>query len=190
MPCLTEYDSNKPMSFYTPEASLITYRIAVIAPSARELNELFEDWAMELETELEPQIKTQMRYVADFKSKGPGARAWLSANLGARGTLGVRLTLLGYNAANSLPKDEVLRRLDGLWVWANPASEASQEILRLGTKAAPIEVPTLLMMPEHRDTFLEKALHLWSKRQVQPSKTHFGKENSLRKGLEWALSFS
>ncbi len=178
------------MSFYSPEASLITYRIAVIAASARELSELFEGWAMELESELEPQIKTQMRYVANFDSKTTGAQAWLSANLGARGTLGLRITLIGYNTAQSLPKDEVLRRLDGLWVWANPENETCQEFLRIGTKTAPIEVPTLMMFSEHRDTFLEKALNLWSKRQVQPTKTHFGRENSLLKGLEWALSFS
>jgi len=178
------------MSFYTPEASLINYRIVVVAPSERDLAELFEGWAMEIESELEPQIKTRLRYVANFSSTEPGAQAWLSANLGARGSMGLRLTLVGYNAAAGLPKDEILRRMDGLWVWANLENEVCQEFLRIGSAAAPIEIPTLVMYSESRDSFLQKALQLWSKRQVQPAKAHFGRENSLRKGLEWALSFS
>lgn len=178
------------MSFYTPEASLINYRIAVVAPEAKDLAELFESWAMEIESELQPQIKTQMRYVANFKDTGPGAKAWLSANLGVRGSLGLRLTLVGYNAAQALPKDEILRRLDGLWIWANTDKPSAQEVLRIGSRTSPIEIPTMVIFHEQKGDFLQKALTLWSKRQVQPSKAHFGKENSLQKGLEWALSFS
>lgn len=180
------------MSFYSPEASLINYRIAVVASNSRDLASLFESWAMEIEADLKPELRTNMRYVANFADQGPGSKAWLSATLGSRGTLGLRLTLIGYNAAIAAPKDEILRRLDGLWVWVGDEAKPLEtaELLRMGSSSTPIEIPTMLMFAEPGGSFLEKALSLWSKRQVQPSKTHFGRENSLRKGLEWALSFS
>lgn len=183
------------MSYYTPEASLINYRIAVIATESKDLANLFESWAMEIEADLQPNLKPQLRYLANFKDAedkktSGGAKAWLSATLGSRGTLGLRVTLIGYDASFGLPQEAFLRNLDGLWVWANPESKNLSEILRIGSSAAPVEIPTLVMFSRQEEGFLSKAVELWSKRQVQPSKIHIGHENSLRKGLEWALSFS
>ena len=180
------------MSFYAPEASLINYRICVASPNAKTLASLFEEWAMQMDTEFEPKHKSRLKFVFDSKNKvSKGAKGWLSATIGTRGSLGIRISFVGYDLSTSFPDDDILRRMDALWAISDPKDTRSSEILRLGKSTAPIEIPSMLVfLDKKRDTFDQKALSLWAERNTRPCIAHYGREKTLQKGLEWALSFS
>ncbi len=113
------------MSLLVSELSQIIDRITVLAPTNKSLHTLFESMAFELTTGLGTEQILDLQLAAP--KEGP-IQSWASFNLGRRGDLNVRISMMGSSLESKRLSPTALEISDAFILWLPPNDPKSDQI--------------------------------------------------------------
>jgi len=180
------------MSLLVLELGQVFNRIAIVAPTKKQLLSFFEDQSLEVTTELMgPNEKSQFVGCA---LPGGSLAAFAAFSLGERSKLNMRVTLCGFALDQGPIPLLALEHFEGLIFFVPDNSSHLEQLLALHPSQSLASKPLVVVGlneinngPKH--DLRSQALQNWFERRFSKVKALAPGPSILKESLDWVLSF-